>query len=155
TREGGAVELEALLDEAVQRGDQVYKRSRAERLALGREVPELSAEERRNIAEVVGLGAVKYADLAQNRTSDYVFNWEKMLATDGTAATYMQYAYVRIRGIFREGGEAEALFRTNPPPVSLGEPSERALGLQLLRFAETLDAAAAEYRPNMITAYLW
>ncbi|HEV3205169.1 MAG TPA: arginine--tRNA ligase, partial [Gemmataceae bacterium] len=101
TREGGAVELGQLLDEAVQRGEKVYEQSLADRIALGRPVPPLSPEDRRNIAEVVGIGAVKYADLAQNRTSDYVFNWEKMLATDGNTATYMQYAYVRNRGIFR------------------------------------------------------
>src|SRR5581483_3999531 len=91
TREGGAVELGTLLDEAVERGAQAYAQTRAERKARREEVPDLSAEERRQIAEVVGLGAVKYADLSQNRTSDHVFNWDKMLAMDGNAATYMQY----------------------------------------------------------------
>src|SRR5262249_20305408 len=75
TREGGAIELEQLLDEAVARAAQVYEQSRAERVARGEDVPELSAEERRHIAEAVGLGAVKYADLSQNRESDYVFDW--------------------------------------------------------------------------------
>jgi arginyl-tRNA synthetase len=155
TREGGVVELGLLLDEAVERGRQVYEKTRAERLARGEEVPDLSAEERRQIAEVVGLGAVKYADLSQNRTSDYVFNWDKMLAMDGNTATYMQYAYARVRSIFRKGGEAESRFRSDPPSVSLEQPQERALALQILRFQETLEAAGEEYKPNLITSYLW
>lgn len=162
TREGGAVELEHLLDEAIERGLRVYEETRQERLARGEEVPELSEEEKRRIAEVVGIGAVKYADLSQNRTSDYVFNWDKMLAMDGNTATYMQYAYVRVRGIFRKSGEAEEKFRTTPQPgvdtpgsPILDQPPERALAVQLLRFEETLAAAAAEYKPHLITAYLW
>jgi arginyl-tRNA synthetase len=155
TREGGVIELEALLQEAVQRGEQVYEQSRAERLAAGREVPDLSDAERQSIAEVVGLGAVKYADLSQNRTSDYVFNWDKMLATDGNTATYMQYAYVRNRGIFREGNEDARRYRTDAPAVSLVQPSERALALQVIRFPEAIAEAAADFRPHSITTYLW
>jgi arginyl-tRNA synthetase len=155
TREGGVVELSALLDEAVQRGSQAYETTRAERRERGEEVPDLSEEERRNVAEVVGLGAVKYADLSQNRTTDYVFNWDKMLAMDGNTATYMQYAYARIRAIFRKGGEDEKALRADPPPVLLEEPQERALALRLLGLQEALEAAAAEYKPNLITAYLW
>jgi arginyl-tRNA synthetase len=155
TREGGAVELGALLDEAVERAAAVYERSRQERRERGEEVPELTVEERQQIAEVVGLGAVKYADLSQNRTTDYVFNWDKMLAMDGNTATYMQYAYARIRSIFRKSTEAEEPFRRHPPLPYLEQPYERALALQLLRFEETLQAAAAEYKPNIITAYLW
>jgi arginyl-tRNA synthetase len=155
TREGGTVELDALLQEAVQRGAQGYEQSRQERIAADMEVPEISAEERQRIAEVVGLGAVKYADLSQNRTSDYVFNWEKMLATDGNTATYMQYAYARNRAIFRKGDEDEQRYRIDPPAVTLTEPSERFLALQLLRFPEAVADAAADYRPHAITAYLW
>jgi arginyl-tRNA synthetase len=155
TRGGGATELGRLLDEAVERGGQVYEQSRAERLAAGREVPDLSEAERRQIAEVVGLGAVKYADLSQNRTSDYKFNWDKMLAMDGNTGAYMQYAYVRNRGILRKAYVDPADLQAKPPPVLLDKPTERALGLQLLRFSEALTAAAADYRPNAITAYLW
>jgi arginyl-tRNA synthetase len=155
TREGGAVELGRLLDEAVEKGAQSYEKSRAERLALGQPVPELTAEEKRQIAEVVGLGAVKYADLSQNRLSDYVFSWEKMLATEGNTATYMQYAYARNRSIFRKGEEDESNYRTHPPLPSLEHPRERALGLELLRFEEALTAATADYQPHLITAYLW
>jgi len=155
TREGGAVELGELLDEAVARGRQVYEQTRSERAARGEDVPDLSAEERQQIAEVVGLGAVKYADLSQNRTSDYVFNWDKMLAMDGNTATYMQYAFARVRSIFRKSGEKEERFRSDPPEVSLGTPAERALALQLVRLSESLEAAAIDYKPNLISAYLW
>jgi arginyl-tRNA synthetase len=155
TREGGAIELGELLDEAAAQGQKVYEQTRSERGARGEDVPDLSAEERERIAEVVGLGAVKYADLSQNRTSDYVFNWDKMLAMDGNTATYMQYAYARVRSIFRKSGEKEERFRSDPPEVLLHTPAERALGLQLLRLNESLEAAAMEYKPNLITAYLW
>ena len=117
--------------------------------------PELPPEAQQQVAEAVGLGAVKYADLSQNRTSDYVFDWDKMLAMDGNTATYMQYAYVRNRSIFRKGEVDETPFRTQPPPVVLETPEERALAVQLLRFHETLELAAAEYKPNRITDYLW
>ncbi len=116
---------------------------------------ELSAEERRSIHEVVGIGAVKYADLSQNRTSDYVFSLNKMLAMEGNTATYMQYAYVRNRGIFRKGDVDVVSLRQNPPPMLLPTPEERALALQLLRFHDALAAAAAEYKPSVITGYLW
>jgi arginyl-tRNA synthetase len=156
TREGGAIELGQLLDEAAERGRTVYEQTRAERVGRGEDVPDLSAEERRQIAEVVGLGAVKYADLSQNRTSDYIFNWDKMLAMDGNTATYMQYAYARVRSIFRKGGDSEDRYRSDPPAVSLGKmPAERALALQILRLNESLEVAALEYKPNLITAYLW
>lgn len=155
TREGGTIELNSLLDEAVERGGAAYESSFRERRAAGKDVPDVGADERRRIAEVVGIGVVKYADLSQNRTSDYVFSWEKMLATDGNTATYMQYAYARNRSIFREGGENPERYRANPPSVTLDQPAERALGLQLLRFPEAVDAAAQDYRPNAITAYLW
>jgi arginyl-tRNA synthetase len=147
TREGEAVELGQLLDEAVRRGQEIYAQSE--------EFPELSVEERNAIAEAVGIGAVKYADLSQNRTSDYTFDWNKMLAMDGNTATYMQYAYVRNRGIFRMGKVAEERYRTNPPTPLLGHPAERALALQLVRFEDALTTAAEEYKPNLITAYLW
>ena len=103
----------------------------------------------------MGLGAVKYADLSQNRTTDYVFSWDKMLAMDGNTATYMQYAYARIRSIFRKGEEDVESFRRQAPLPYLEQPQERALALQLLRLEEILQSAAAEYKPNIITAYLW
>jgi arginyl-tRNA synthetase len=155
TREGGAVELGALLDEAVARAGQAYDDSRRERAERGEEVPELSADELARVKEAVGIGAVKYADLCQNRTSDYVFSWPKMLAMNGNTAAYMQYAYARNRSIFRKGGESEERFRKDPPPAVLDMPQERALGLALLRLEEALTAGAAEYQPSAITSYLW
>jgi arginyl-tRNA synthetase len=155
TREGGAVELGALLDEAVQRAEQVYQQNREERLERGESVPELSAEELQEVYEAVGIGAVKYADLSQNRTSDYVFSWDKMLAMEGNTATYMQYAYVRNRGIFRKGNEDAEPFRRQPPLPLLDTPHERALAAQLLRLGEALDVAAADFAPHAITSCLW
>jgi arginyl-tRNA synthetase len=150
-RKGGAPELSALLDEAVERAEKVYK----ENVTKQGDGQELTAEELREVYEVVGTGAVKYADLSQNRTSDYKFDLEKMVNTDGNTATYMQYAYARNRSIFRKGDVDVAALRADPPPVILGHPDERALAVQLLRFENALQAAAAEYKPSHVTAYLW
>jgi len=142
TREGGTVKLTALLDEAEQR---------AFELVTGKS-PDLPEERRREIARIVGIGAVKYADLCQNRTSDYVFSWDKMLSLEGNTAPYMQYAYARVRSIFRKGGldPADATGR-----VVLAEPPERALGLKLAQFPETVDAVARECLPNLLCGYLY
>jgi arginyl-tRNA synthetase len=155
TRKGGVIELMSLLDEAARLGLEKYEANSADRREHGHDVPVLSDDEKKVIAEVVGVGAVKYADLCQNRTTDYVFDYNKMLATDGNTATYMQYAYARCRAIFRRGEVDTARFRMEPPPVVLGHAAERALALQLLRFPEAVDAAAADYAPHLITAYLW
>lgn len=154
-RKGGAPELSTLLDEAVALGLKKYQESYEDRKAHGHDVPDLTEEVQRNIAEVVGVGSLKYGDLSQNRTSDYVYSPEKMLATDGNTATYMQYAYARCRAIFRKENIDEARFERNPPPVVLSQPAERALALQLLRFPEAVDAAVNDYLPHMITSYLW
>jgi arginyl-tRNA synthetase len=155
TREGGTVELASLLDEAVTRAGQAYEESRQERAARGEDVPDLSPDELAAVKEAVGIGAVKYADLCQNRTTDYVFNWAKMLAMNGNTATYMQYAYARNRSIFRKGEVDTARFREAPPPALLETPFERGLGLALLRLEEALTEGAAEYQPSAITGYLW
>jgi arginyl-tRNA synthetase len=155
TSKGGVPLLVALLDEAEAAAKDVLEKSIRERLASGHEVLDFTETEKTTIYAVVGIGAVKYADLSQNRLSDYRFSPEKMTDTDGNTATYMQYAYARNRSIFRKGNEDPARFRTAPPPVRLDELEERALALQLLRFGEALHAAAAEYKPNIITAYLW
>jgi arginyl-tRNA synthetase len=155
TREGGVPELGALLDEAVERAGQVYEESVRERRERGQEVADVSADERRDLLEAVGIGAVKYADFCQNRTSDYVFSWSKMLAMNGNTATYMQYAHARIRSIFRKGEvDVEALRREPPPPI-ISHPTERALALDLLRLSEALDSAEKELQPSAITGYLW
>src|SRR5262249_46365082 len=155
TREGEVVELMAVLDEGVGRAARAYEEHRAERLARGEEVPELSEQEKRDVAEAVGVGALKYADLCQNRTSDYLFDWDKMLALEGNTSVYMQYAYVRPQGIFRKGEIDVQALRAAPPLPVFERPEERALALQLLRFEDTLQTAAAEYKPSAITAYLW
>jgi arginyl-tRNA synthetase len=155
TRKGGVIELESLLDEAAKLGLEKYEANSADRRAHGHDVPELSEAEKRDIAEAVGVGAVKYADLSQNRTTDYVFDIDKMTGTEGNTAAYMQYAYARCRAIFRKGEVDETRFRTNPPAVVLLHPAERALALHLLRFPEAIEAAAAEYLPHLITGYLW
>ncbi len=155
TREGGTVGLEPLLDDAVERAAQVYEQSRNERRERGEQVPELSHEQRRAIAEAVGLGAIKYADLSVNRTSDYTFSWGKMISFQGNTATYLQYAYARIQSIFRRGAVDANSLRRNASPVVLIVPAERSLALSLLRFSETLEEAAAEYKPNVIAGYLY
>ena len=154
-RKGGVIELMDLLNDAAKLSLQKYEENTAARRAVGHKVFEPTDAEKAEIAEVIGVGAVKYADLSQNRTTDYVFDLDKMTATVGNTAAYMQYAYARCRSIFREGGEDEARFRTNPPPVLLTHAAERALALQLLRFPEAVESAAADYAPHIITNYLW
>jgi arginyl-tRNA synthetase len=145
TRAGDTVGLESLLDEAVARARKVVDENS----------PDLSDDERARVAEIVGLGAIKYADLAQNRLSDYVFDWDRMLALQGNTATYMQYAYARIRNIFRKGEVEPEALRVTRPEIVLGDPAERALGLALLRLPETLELAASELTPNILTDYLF
>jgi arginyl-tRNA synthetase len=158
TREGGATELTQLLDRAVELGGRLFELSYWQRKAKGHDVPdwnEFTDEEKRTIADTVGIGAVKYSDLSQNRESDYKFDFDKMLATDGNTATYMQYAYARCRSIFRLGEIDEQKLRASTSAVAVSTPEERALALQVLRFGEALDAAAAENLPHLLTGYLW
>jgi arginyl-tRNA synthetase len=145
TREGDVVGLESLLDEAVAKARKVVDENS----------PDLEDELRPRVAEVVGLGAIKYADLSQNRLSDYVFDWNKMLAMNGNTGAYLQYAYARSRSIFRKGAiDGEAL-RRQRPAIALSHPAERALGVRLLRLPEMLELAASELKPNILTDYLF
>ncbi len=116
TRDGESVKLMDLLDEAVKRAYDLVSQKNADEVAKGRSEP-LGEEKKKAIAEAVGIGGVKYADLAQNRNSDYVFSWDKMLAMDGNTAPYMQYAYARIKSIFRKSSSR----RTGVPPVTSDE----------------------------------
>jgi len=144
TRSGETVKLVNLLDEAEERAFKVVTEKN----------PELSETERREVARVVGIGAVKYADLLPNRQSDYVFSWDKLLALNGNTAPYLQYAYARIRSIFRKSGEtSNTEHRT--PNTELNAPEEIALARQLLNFGVVLEAAATEYRPNFVCNYLY
>ena len=151
TRSGDTVGLEGLLDEAVRRA--------AEIVSAGDDAkpdgPELSAQQRLQIAESVGIAALKYADLSQNRSSDYVFSYDKMLAMAGNTATYMQYAYARVRSIFARGNVDVEALRVSGSPILLNSPAERALALELLQFSEALDQTVADYRPNQLTSYLF
>jgi arginyl-tRNA synthetase len=151
TRSGDTVGLEGLLDKAVRRAAQIVAANDDAKPGG----PELAADERARIAQIVGIGALKYADLSQNRTSDYVFSYDKMLAMNGNTATYMQYAYARVRSIFAKGEVDVEALRAARPPILLDAPAQRALGLQLLRFAEALDLAVVDYRPNQLTSYLF
>ena len=150
TRSGTAVGLTGLLDEAEERALQVVSANDD-----ARPEPMLSSDDRQQVAERIGIGAIKYADLAHNRTSDYVFSYDKMLAMTGNTAAYMQYSYARVRSIFGKGGVEPATLRDGSTPLILSEPAERALGLAILRFSEALNRVAEDYRPNHLTAYLF
>jgi arginyl-tRNA synthetase len=142
TRSGGTVKLAELLDEAVER---------AARLLAEREA-DLSAGERETVARQVGIGAVKYADLSKNRTSDYVFSWEHMLSFEGNTAPYLQYACTRVRSIFRKAGIDPAALAG---PIGIEAPEERALALRLAQFSEALTAVTHDAAPHLLCAYLY
>jgi arginyl-tRNA synthetase len=150
TRSGDTVGLMGLLDEAVRHAEAVVN----ERDGAAPK-PELSPEQWRQVYEVVGIGGLKYADLAHNRTSDYTFSYEKMLAKKGNSATYTQYAYARVRSIFAKGGVEVDGLRRSGAAIQLPSAAERSLGLELLRFSEALDATLEDYRPHLLTGYLF
>ncbi len=151
TRAGDTVGLESLLDEAVARAARVVEENDDGKPNGA----ELGPEQRSRIAETVGIAALKYADLSQNRESDYVFSYDKMLAMNGNTATYMQYAYARVRSIFAKGGVDIEALRGSLPRIFLDTPAERALALELLRFGEAIDFCLKDYRPNLLTSYLF
>jgi arginyl-tRNA synthetase len=151
TRSGDVVGLESLIDEAVARARRIVDESE-ERKATGSDLDDVA---RQRIAEAVGIGAIKYADLSQNRETDYIFSWDKMLALTGDTATYMQYAYARVCGIVRRGEIDRELLRRGTARIELKHPAERALALQLLRFHETLDGVALDFRPNVLANWLY
>ena len=151
TRSGDTVGLTGLLDEAVSRALKIVG-DNDDAKPNGRE---LSDEQRQHVADAVGISALKYADLSQNRTSDYEFSYDKMLAMTGNTATYMQYAYARVRSIFRRGSIDVAALRASEAQITLNEPAEKALARQILRFEEALEQVAVDYRPNVLTAYLF
>ena len=143
TRSGETVKLSELLDEAEERAFNIVSEKN----------PGLPEPQRHEIARVVGIGAVKYADLLPNRQSDYVFSWDKMLALTGNTAPYLQYAYARIRSIFRKAEGPEA--GTGKTELKLNAPEEVSLAKHLLNFGLTLEAVAEEYRPNFLCVYLY
>lgn len=145
TRSGDTVGLEGLLDEA---------ESRALVVATEQN-PELPTERHSEISRVVGIGALKYADLSQNRSSDYKFSYDKMLATRGNTATYLQYGYARVQGIVRKTEADMKAIRANPVPFEFAEPVERQLGVKLIQFGESLDEVLVDYKPNILCNYLF
>jgi arginyl-tRNA synthetase len=149
TRSGETVKLADLLDEAEELSLAVVSEKN----------PELPEATRREIARVVGIGAVKYADLLPNRQSDYVFSWDKMLALNGNTAPYLQYAYARIRSIFRKGNVADSTLgadsASDATRLKLEAPQELALAKHLLNFGLVLEAVAEDYRPNFLCNYLY
>jgi arginyl-tRNA synthetase len=145
TRAGESVRLSELLDEAEERAMKVVSEKN----------PDLPPDRQREIARVVGLGAIKYADLLPNRQSDYSFGWEKMLALNGNTAPYLQYAYARIRSIFRKSLTEKAESASNQQAFVLAAPEEIALAKHMLNFGLVLEAVAEEYRPNLLCNYLY
>jgi arginyl-tRNA synthetase len=148
TRAGENVKLKELLDEAVERAREVVEQKN----------PDLPEEKKEKIAKAVGIGAVKYADYSNNRTSDYVFSFDKMLAMDGNTAPYMQYAYARIKSIERKAQTKDVDIEDELAglgALDLTEPSELDLAKYLIRYGEAIQAAIADYRPNYLTAYLY
>ncbi|HCI5974242.1 arginyl-tRNA synthetase [Klebsiella quasipneumoniae] len=143
TRAGGTVKLADLLDEALERA----------RRLVAEKNPEMSADELENLAKVVGIGAVKYADLSKHRTTDYVFDWDNMLAFEGNTAPYMQYAYTRVLSVFRKAGIDENAL--TDAPVVIAEDREAQLAARLLQFEETLSVVAREGTPHVMCAYLY
>ncbi len=141
TRTGGTVKLAELLEEAVVRAKAVVEQKSTD----------LSAEEMAEVARKVGIGAVKFADLSKNRTSDYVFSWDAMLSFEGATAPYLQYAYTRVSGILRRAGINESFVA----PLQLVEEQEKQLAVKLLRLEETLQAVMKDAVPNLLCNYLY
>ena len=142
SRSGGSERLVDLLSEGIERAE----------TALKERSSDLSPEQQAATARALGVGAVKYADLSTERMRDYLFDWDRMLAFEGDTGPYLQYAHARIRSIFRRAGMAP------PPPGAtprLGATPERALALQLLRFAEAVEATAETFSPSKLTTYLF
>lgn len=146
TRTGGTIKLAELLEEAVTRASALIKEKN----------PEISEDQLAEISKKVGIGAVKFADLSKNRTSDYIFNWKTMLSFEGATAPYLQYAYSRIQSIFTKAGvptteQREPLLTK----INVLEPQEKTLAMKLLQLEEVLDSVIAEGTPNLLCNYLY
>lgn len=140
TRTGGTIKLSELLDEAVVRASELIKEKN----------PDINEENLTEISKKVGIGAVKFADLSKNRTSDYIFNWKTMLSFEGATAPYLQYAYARIKSIF-----SKAEITQFSEKIQIIEPQEKALALKLLQLEDVIDAVISECTPNLLCNYLY
>jgi arginyl-tRNA synthetase len=145
TRSGDNVALRDVLDEAVTRARKI----------VAEKNPELPADECDQLAQIIGIGAVKYADLSQYRMTDYIFSWERMLSFQGNTAPYLQNAYVRIRSIFRKAALAAPLWGGREQALKLIEAEERNLALKLCQFAEIVPPVLNDFRPNLLANYLY
>ncbi|SES94520.1 arginine--tRNA ligase [Thalassotalea agarivorans] len=141
TRTGGTIKLAELLEEAVVRAKALIKEKN----------PDYSEEKLTEIAEKVGIGAVKFADLSKNRTSDYIFNWKTMLSFEGDTAPYLQYAYSRIQSIFTKAGVSAS----DLGDISIEAPQEKALAMKLMQLEDTIDAMLTDCTPNLLCSYLY
>ncbi|KGQ71201.1 arginine--tRNA ligase [Chelonobacter oris] len=142
TRSGDTVKLTDLLDEAIERAGKL----------IAEKNQDLTADELHQVTEAVAIGAVKYADLSKNRTTDYVFDWDNMLSFEGNTAPYMQYAYTRISSIFSRSGTDISSLQGN---IRLLDEKERTLAIKLLQFEEAVHAVAKDGTPHMLCAYLY
>ncbi len=142
TRAGGTIKLSDLLDEAVERATRLVSEKN----------PDMPADELKQLANTVGIGAVKYADLSKSRTTDYIFDWDNMLAFEGNTAPYMQYAYTRVLSVFRKAGISESAVTGK---TVITEDREAALAVRLLQFEETITQVARDGTPHVMCAYLY
>lgn len=142
TRDGADVKLIDVIDEAIERAFQLVTSKN----------PDLDETIRQNISEVVGVGAIKYAELSKNRTTDYIFDWDTMLSFEGNTAPYLQYAYTRIRSIFRR---AEIDSTSLDSKIVLQHPVEFALAVKLLQFPEAIDSVTDDFQANVLCNYLF
>ncbi|HEY1849046.1 MAG TPA: arginine--tRNA ligase, partial [Opitutaceae bacterium] len=145
TREGDNIKLQDLLDEATERAFAL----------VTSKSPEFPVEERRVIAEVVGVGSVQYADLSQNRSSDYLFSWDKMISLEGNTAAYLLYAVARIRSIFRRNGMTGPSADAEAAATVFATPGELALARRLLKFPDALRLAGETLSPHFLCLYLY
>ena len=145
TRTGGTIKLAELLDEAISRASDLIKEKN----------PDIDATTLTELSEKVGIGAVKFADLSKNRTSDYIFNWKTMLSFEGATAPYLQYAYSRIQSIFSKAESVKAGVTQTQATINIIEPQEKALALKLLQLEDVVDAVISECTPNLLCNYLY
>jgi arginyl-tRNA synthetase len=155
-RSGESVKLADLLEEAQQRGQDLARAKASEREIT------LPEDQLRAIGHAVGIGAIKYADLSKDRLGDYVFSWDSMLAMDGNTAPYLQYAYARIRSIFRKGAAEPKSAEISPiaaspaiNAIALASSQEQSLGKHVLRFGEVIEIVARDLKPHQLCTYLY
>ena len=143
SRKGNVIKLTDLLDEAVKRAYEIVNIKN----------PLLSEEEKQNIAEIVGVGAVKYADLSQNRQSAIIFEWDKILSFEGNTSPYLQYVYARVQSLLKKAKEQN--INDLGDKIILKEATERTLALALLQFPNVVISAANSYKPNLVADYIF